>query len=357
MAGSESVVPIREAFPPPARNKEKSSVTSLKSADERKGRGVDARAEHGTLPRHFMTSNPLHRHITARDQEILAALFKCPLTVEQLRKASNTFVLPFQSPRRVRRRLHVLVAMGHTQRFRYATSSEGSSPYYYKLTLAGLRLLLGKDAKPPTTGFLKEISIGHHEHTQHLADFIVHTLVAAKTRSVALTDLCGENTVRLEVGGENLFPDCCFRLVDPKGQPWNFVVELDCSTETVRSAKNLESWQRKVRLYEQFQDSRQSRFRVLVLTTKSRQRRDHILRVASEEAKNRGRLIFYGAYLPDYLAAIDPISGTCFLDHNAAPVALVPGFAAAPDQHGAASPLSRTPLVPAVALATAPALR
>jgi hypothetical protein len=303
-----------------------------------------------------MTSDSPHRHITARDLEILAALFKCPLTVEQLRKVSSGFTLPFQSARRVRRRLHVLVAVGHAQRFRYATSSQGSSPFYYKLTLAGLRLLRGKDAKAPTSGFLKEISIGRHEHTQHLADFVVHTLVAAKKRAVTITDFCGENTVRLDVGGESLFPDCCFRLVDSRGQPFNFVVELDCSTETVRSTKNLENWQRKVRLYQQFQDSRQTRFRVLVVTTKSRQRRDHILRVARDEAKNPDRLIFYSTYLPEYLAVVDAIATPCFLDHNAAPVGLVPGLAA-PGLDGAALSPLKTQQAPAFASPATPAVR
>jgi hypothetical protein len=226
----------------------------------------------------------------------------------------------------VRRRLHVLIETGHAQRFRYATSSEGSSPFYYKLTLQGLQIVHGKDAKPPTKGYLSEISVARHRHTRSLSDFLVHTFVATKKRNVTLTDFCGENSVRLAVGPEALFPDCCFRLVDPEGHPYNFLIECDNSTETVRSPKHLESWQRKVRLYERFQDMCGSRFRVLVLTTMSRKRLDHILEVALQEAQNPERLLFYSAFLPEYLSTPDAIAAPCFFDHHRSRVALVPSL-------------------------------
>ena len=51
---------------------------------------------------------------------------------------------------------------------------------------------------------------------------------------------------------------------------FNNFVELDNGTERIQSDKDTDSWQRKVRLYEQFQDQTQPhRFRVLVLTTRS----------------------------------------------------------------------------------------
>ncbi len=63
-----------------------------------------------------------------------------------------------------------------------------------------------------------------------------------------------ENSLRLQVGQENLFPDCAFELHTRDGQQFNFFVELDNGTERVRSDKDADSWQRKVRLYEQLQD-------------------------------------------------------------------------------------------------------
>jgi hypothetical protein len=290
-----------------------------------------------------MPRNPPKKvRLTSRDHDILAALLRSPLTVEQVLTLSVTFPLQFQTPRRVRRRLHVLVAASFVQRFRYATASEGSSPYYYKATLAGLRLLRGDDAEPPTKGYLKEISVGRHEHTHRLADFIIHTFVAAHGSRIKISDFSPENTVRLDVGDEALFPDCCFRLVDSSGAIFNFVCELDNSTESVRSASALDNWQRKVRLYEAYQDHCASRFRVLVLTTKSQDRLAHILAVAREHARNPSRQLFYGVYLPDYLAAPDALTRSCFMDHDRERVALLPGSA-------------QTEIVPSALLVSSPA--
>jgi hypothetical protein len=67
---------------------------------------------------------------------------------------------------------------------------------------------------------------------------------------------------------------------------------------------------------------------VLVLTTRSADRLQHILAVASGHARNPRRLLLYAAHLGDYLLQADPIGSPCFRDHRGMPVALVPAAGA-----------------------------
>src|SRR6266436_5899805 len=50
------------------------------------------------------------------------------------------------------------------------------------------------------------------------------------------------------------------RVRPPEGPAFAFFLELDNSTESVRSQTNLDSWQRKVRFYERIQDAQAERF-------------------------------------------------------------------------------------------------
>ena len=146
----------------------------------------------------------------------------------------------------------------------------------------------------------------------------------AHHRGIRLANFYRENTLRLAVGGNSLFPDCAFEIRTPDGLQLNFLVELDNGTERVRSDKDTDSWQRKIRLYEQLQDANYPhRFRVLVVTTRSRERLDHILTMARAQAHNPRRSLLYAVHLDDYLAQSDPLSSPCFRDHHKRPVALI----------------------------------
>jgi len=270
-----------------------------------------------------------NRHVTSRDIEILVALDRCPLTVEQLLTLSETFECnPFSSPRSVQERLQKLCAAGWVRRWRYATTTRGASPHYYKPTLLGYRILYGESAEPVARRQFQEIAIARHHHTMSLADFIVHTAVAADRRHYAIQSYYRENTLKLTVGDDSLFPDCAFELASPKGGQFNFLVELDNSTERVRSEKDTESWNRKIRLYDQLQEtSFPKRFRVLVVTTRSPQRMNHILQTAQETVGNPRRSLFYGVYLPEYLGQPDAAVAACFRDHRGKPVSLLPHLA------------------------------
>lgn len=268
-------------------------------------------------------TNQLHVRITDRDLEILEAIDRCPLTVQQLLKLSQIFSQPFTSDSRVRGRLARLREAGWLQRFQYASTMRGGAPDYYRLTRQGFQLLHGEDAKPPTKRAFSEIGIAKHHHTRCLSEFIVHTIVSAHRMQFPIAEFARENALRLKIGDESLFPDCsfCIRLAE---QEFRFFVELDNGTERVRSRKDADSWERKIRLYEQYQDRSASRFRVLVVSTRSRVRNRHIAEAAKSLANNPQRSLLYITHLDDYLAKSCALTDACFEDHHGRRVVMVP---------------------------------
>ena len=262
-------------------------------------------------------------HVTGRDVEMFSALDRCPLTVRQLRLLSLTFAAAFGSDRRLQDRLALLARAGLLRRFRYA-STEGSGQFYYTLSPESYRLLHGPDAILPTSGVFQEIGVARQLHSMRLADFIVHTRLAAFHADIPLADFHRENQLRLTLGPESLYPDCSFTLTAPGRPPFLFYVELDNSTEPLTSPKERDSWQRKLRLYEALQDAAAARFRVLGLVTRSQQRLTNIAALAAGMTRNPHRSLFYGVYLPTYLASPTPLTLPLFTDHRGGASSLLP---------------------------------
>lgn len=269
-----------------------------------------------------MTSRVPRTVLTERDLEILAALDRSPLTIEQLLKVSRAFPEPFASESRVRGRLQALRQAGWVRRWQYATVSRGGAPDYYKLTLAGYRLLYGPEFEPLTKRAFAEVGLAHQHHTRSLADFIVHTVVCSHARGLPVVDFCRENTLQLKIGEEYLFPDCAFRIRLPD-QQFNFVVELDNGTERVRSQKDTDSWERKIRLYEAYQDQAASRFRLLIVSTRSRARAEYIRHTAASLTRHPDRRLFLSVHLDDYIAETDAVCRPCFTDHRGIAAAMI----------------------------------
>lgn len=265
------------------------------------------------------------RLVTGRDLEVLQALAMTPLTAEQLCRASRAFACPFAEPRRVRERLRVLADAGRVSAHRYATAGPGA-PAYFILTPHGYRLLYGPDAMLPGRAFFSPLSIARQRHTFLIAEFLVHTLVAAQAAGVVLTHYARENTVRLAVGDEAVAPDASFQLVAPDGRAFNFLVELDNRSERVHSDKDADSWQRKVRLYEAFADRAPQRFRLLLVTTGGPLRLKHMLAVAKRLARNPHRSLVCGVALDHYLSVDNPLACACWRNHRADPVSLLPAL-------------------------------
>jgi len=279
-----------------------------------------------------MANAQVRRHLTDRDVEILEALNRCPLTVIQLLKLSRTFPgQPFTSVRSVQDRLQKLRQAGWVQSWPYAFVSRGGAPDYYRLTLLGFRLLEGETTPPPAKRHFSEIHIARHHHTHSLTEFVVHTLVAAHRRGLFLKNLYRENTLALRVDGDTAYPDSVFEIHTRDGRQFNFLVELDNGTERVRSDKDTESWQKKIRRYNVLQDRNYpDRFRVLVVCTRCSGRLRSILKLAAEHATNPQRALIYGVHLDEYLNQPDALCHPCFRNHRDEPVALVPQLAPLP---------------------------
>jgi hypothetical protein len=260
--------------------------------------------------------------VTPRDEEVLTALERVPRTAEQLVKLSVTFNHAFGSTRTVRERLQALGDAGWVRSSRYATTNGGAAPKYYFLSPRGYQLLHGEAASPPKRACLP-LPITRHRHTHALAEFVTHLAFAAHKSGIAIENFFRENTLRLVVDAESLFPDSAFELVFATGRRLNFLVEIDCATERVWSPQDTDSWQRKIRLYDRLQDQNApARFRVLVIATRGVQRLTHILTAAKTLARNPHRALFYGITLGQFLATPDAVTAPCFRDHALRPVSL-----------------------------------
>jgi hypothetical protein len=278
------------------------------------------------------SSGPL---VTPRDLEVLAALDRLPLTAAQLLRTSEAFVHPFSTERRVRERLQILCASRRVRTYRYATAGPGA-PNYYLLTRIGHEILHGPGASAATHHCFEPVAIARQHHTHSLAEVLTHTIVAAHRAKVRFSEYFRESALALPVGEETLRPDAAFTLVTPEGQRLHFVLELESSTERVRSDKDTDSWQRKLRLYEVLQDTASKRFRVLVVTTRNSDRLDHILALARDMAKNPQRSLVYGVALEVFLGQPSPLHAQCILNHHHRPVALIPNVPACDGRDGGA---------------------
>jgi hypothetical protein len=72
---------------------------------------------------------------------------------------------------------------------------------------------------------------------------------AAHHEGVPVSGFCRENSVRLTDGPDSTYPDCAFQLIRPGEKPFSYFVELDVGTERVRSPKEEDAWERKLRIY------------------------------------------------------------------------------------------------------------
>jgi len=257
-------------------------------------------------------------HLTDRDWEVLTILDCHPLTAQQILLVSASFEAPFTRLRLTQRRLHRLAANGYLRSWPYATT--GSSPHYYKLTRTAYRLLHGDDAVLPGRRYFEEIALNHHLHTRALGDFLVHLIVSAHRHSVTVRQFSRENSLRIEVDGDTLYPDCAFQLAAPGGKTFNYVVELDNGTERIRSTKATESLERKIRGYDchqsQYAVLDPRRYVVLFVTTRSSLRTEHILDAARSLMENPKRTVFLASELSALLSQPDPMIHPCLRDNR-----------------------------------------
>lgn len=264
--------------------------------------------------------------IGERDFELLSSIDMLPLTTSQLLQLSSTFSEPFSDEHSLRRRLRQLGQAGLISHWPYAVAGNGRSPLYFKLTRDGYRFL-HSDEELPGRRYFEEISTGHHFHTQSLAELVVHILAQADQHGISLRQFARENSLRLEAGGFTVFPDCAFRLLSPDGRAFNFVVELDNGTERIRSTKDVESIERKLRAYDlhqaKYDAHHPGRYLVLFVAARSAERSQKILDLAASTMTNNERTVFLATDLAQVLSK-DPFSNPAFADHRGLRRTLIP---------------------------------
>lgn len=268
-----------------------------------------------------------HVKVGKRDLDVLESIGRCPLTAKQLFKLSQTFDRPFCDLHNLRRRLRKLSIAGLLAKYGYSIHSEGRSPSYWKLTRGGYRMLHGSDVAIPKRNYFEAIKPGHHHHTFCLAETIVHLAVFAKSNDYELIEFARENSIKLVAEPYAVYPDCGFVIRRDDGRTFSFLVELDNGTERVRSTKDVESIQRKIRGYDTHQANYDSidpkRYIVLFVTTRSKARLNNILDVAAQTTTMPDRKIFVGCSI-DELLRCNPFENPIFADHRGLKRTLVP---------------------------------
>jgi len=263
-----------------------------------------------------MASNLFQPRLGSRDTEILTALDCAPLTARQLKRLSATWPTPFGSHRMTQETLQRLTASGLVHTYRYAAVYPGQPQNYYRLARSGYQLLHGPEAAAPTKGYFSPIAISRQAHTQALAEFTVHTFLAAHRSRLRVIRFAAENTLRLATGDDVRYPDGSFTLLAGDGSPFHFFTEIDMGTERVRSSKAVESLEGKLRFYDRYQDTVDSRYRVLfIVASNSQARLDHIMQTAARVMRNPRQTLFYGSTL-DNLAGVLSATAPVFVDHR-----------------------------------------
>lgn len=265
--------------------------------------------------------------IGSRDIELLTAIDRCPLTPAQLCRLSETFDSPFNDESNLRRRLRKLASAELVLCFPYAVAGNGRSPRYYKLTRDGYRLLYGQNTTLPKRRYFQAISPGHHHHTDCLAETIVHLCVKAHGNDCEIIHFARENSFKLQADPFTLYPDSAFVVRRSDGRTFSFVIELDNGTERVRSKQDVESIERKLRGYDAHQSRYDKfdpdRYLVLFITTRSENRLQYILDVASEVMSQPQRRVFVGVEV-NRLLSVDPFQVSVFTDHRGLKRQLIP---------------------------------
>jgi len=273
-----------------------------------------------------MTKN-LSLRIGSRDLEILQALDRCPPTPDQLLRLSQSFEQPFADAHNVRRRLRELSQAELIRSYVYAMANNGRSPRYYKLTRDGYRFLYGADVTLPQRRYFAAIRPGHHHHTFCLAELVVHLCVTAAKHDCDVLHFARENSVKLQADAFTMFPDAAFVIRRPDGRTFPFVVELDNGSERIRSKQDVESIERKLRGYDahqaKFDKFDPDRYLVLFVTTRSRDRLQHIMSLASGLMSQPQRTVFVGAELKEFLS-VDPFKNSVLQDHRGLKRQLIP---------------------------------
>ena len=274
---------------------------------------------------HAMANRAHNIQLTDRDYDILRLLDRTPVTTELLLKASQAFRRGgFRDDRRVRERMRALARAGLVKSWPMGLAC-GGSMNYYKLTPNAFRLLHGDETALPHGRFFSAVPMARLQHTQILAEVIVHTLAAAHRHRVTIARFYRENALTLRSTPHEVQPDCTFQFAT-SGETFNVLFEIDNSSESL-DALTHQSIRKKILGYDAYQDlvwhtwKRAGRrgprpyFRVAFLT-KTIERTHNILTLAADLIRNKERRLCYAATQDSYVAEEDALRSPLFLDHR-----------------------------------------
>ncbi len=263
--------------------------------------------------------------LTNRDHELLQVLQQLPLTNDQLFQLSQTFADSFPSERVLRRRMQRLAEEGMVRRFFFAFPSNGRNPAYWRLTRTACRVIneIPTGAPLPKRSVFSAIGVSLHFHTHRLNEVLVSILVAAAKGGIEIEHF--EYETQLKLDDQNYIkPDATLHLRSVDGRRYIFFAELDTASERIATKQRLpSSIQKKLEQYERFRRQSSDQFRVLFVTTSSRQRAVNILRFSDAVAGNRAAECIYATYFPALMACKSSLLDPVFANHKLNAVPLV----------------------------------
>lgn len=263
--------------------------------------------------------------LTHRDEQSLLALQKLPLTSQQLFRLSETYTTPFPSERVLRRRMQRLSEEGMVRRFFYAFPTNGRNPAYWRLTRASFRLMNGLTGQDPLPrrSFFSPMGVSLHFHTHAVAEVIVRFLIDSHRNGVNVEEVQIETALSLESSNQ-IIPDAILSLRCSEGRSYRFFLELDTASERIATLQRLpSSIQKKLEFYERYRRNNHDSFRVLFVTTSSKQRALNILRFGASLTNNYSAQSVYASFMPELLNASDSVTERAFLNHRLEPISLV----------------------------------
>lgn len=264
--------------------------------------------------------------LTHRDQDVLQVLQQLPLTNDQLFRLSKTFDVSYPSERVLRRRMQRLEEEGMVRRFFFAFPSNGRNPAYWRLTRTAYRVINGLSGSDrlPRRSLFSAIGVSLHFHTHRLSEVLVSILIAASKEGMTVEQFDYET--ELEIDDQTfLKPDAILQLRSADGRRYVFFAELDTASERIATKQRLpSSIQKKLEQYERFRRQSSEPFRVLFVTTSSRQRAVNILRFSDAVAGNRAAECIYATYFPALMACKSSLLDPVFANHKLNAIPLVP---------------------------------
>lgn len=306
-----------------------------------------------------------------RVRDILLALYRHPLTTEQIIRLNPTFAEPFpvqtivrryrsgtkvyREARTLTRLLQQLIRDGLIAKAEYALTGPGRRPYYL-LTEAGFATLFPGQPIPKkayrsrTTGerrsrtstFFRPIPLNTQDHDYAVSQSVVHTLVQARRDGIRIDAYHTRNRVELKIPTQHalttalkpmvritadtgipmkahlsLFPDATVEFVTSAGHRFLRFDEIDGGSESVLSREDIDAIERKVRFYDHYQDICTRRFRVRFITYRPNSfgRLQSIIECARSVLRNSERPLFLFTTLERYLATNGALVRPVFLDH------------------------------------------